>query len=305
MLTDYCAGGRVSPLFIHAAGGMGKSALLARFVLQERGARSQASAATWRPFVYIDFDRPELDATNLAGVLLAIVRQLGPQVPGIAKAAQALHRRHGRIKRKRSAPAAAGAASDRHRSAGRVRSELVDRPRRGHEPVRRHPAGETPIVMIFDTLEEVQFSNPDALAPLVSLVGNCRKHAPQLRPILAGRVLAEVGSRRWSSAAAARCLRGTASERAAGGAGDATPQLGRDRLRRDRRAATRCSLRLAARGRAARSGDRRSRDRGARRRNCRSESATRSCRAGCTSGSSATSTTSVSRRWRIPASRCA
>jgi hypothetical protein len=45
--------------------------------------------------------------------------------------------------------------------------------------------------MIFDTLEEVQFSNPDALAPLVALTGELQARAPQLRPILAGRVLAE------------------------------------------------------------------------------------------------------------------
>src|SRR5439155_10728341 len=98
-LTEYCEAGSGAPLFIHGPGGMGKSALLARFVLLNTE-RDPANPDSWRPFVYIDFDRPEIDATNLAGVLLAMVRQLGSQVRGISKAAQALIERH--LNRKRT-----------------------------------------------------------------------------------------------------------------------------------------------------------------------------------------------------------
>ena len=151
---------------------MGKSALLARFVLQN-AERDPANPDVWRPFVYIDFDRPELDATNLAGVLLAIVRQLGPQVPGIAKAAQALVDGQVQRKRTRGAPAGSEAQAREHRRPGRVRPG-GDHPRRRHGPV-GGIATDTPIVMILDTLEEVQFSNPDASRRSSRWSGNCRR----------------------------------------------------------------------------------------------------------------------------------
>ena len=187
-LAAYCEGARIPPLFLHAAGGMGKSALLARFVLQN-AARDPSSADLWRPFIYIDFDRPELDATNLVGVLLAIVRQLGPQVPGIAQAAQALIEEQ--VNRKRTLPRRRGVNRKRGNIAAQVASgELATVLDEVTGLLKQLPA-DTPIMMIFDTLEEVQFSNPDALGPLVSLVVQLQVHAPQLRPILAGRVLAD------------------------------------------------------------------------------------------------------------------
>ncbi len=186
-LTAYCEAGPGSPLFIHGPGGMGKSALLARFVLQN-AERDPANPDVWRPFVYIDFDRPELDATNLAGVLLAIVRQLGPQVPGVAKAAQALV--DGQVQRERTTTRRRGARRKRGNIAAQVASGQVATILDDVTDLLEQ-LPDMPIVMIFDTLEEVQFSNPDALAPLVSLVGQLQAHAPQLRPIFAGRVLVD------------------------------------------------------------------------------------------------------------------
>jgi hypothetical protein len=171
---------------------MGKSALLARFVLQ-MAARDPGNVSEWRPFVYIDFDRPELDASNRAGMVSAIVRQFAPQVPGIAEAAQ-LFLDGQRLPQKRS-------STRGRRSKGRPRGTVASQvaaSRADHvlelvAPVfELLPAG-TPIVMILDTLEEVQFSNPDAVEPLVSLVHQMQAMAPQLRPILAGRVVIEKG----------------------------------------------------------------------------------------------------------------
>ncbi|TIL43281.1 MAG: hypothetical protein E5Y86_22830 [Mesorhizobium sp.] len=186
-LTAYCEAVPGSPLFIHGPGGMGKSALLARFVLQN-AERDPANPDVWRPFIYIDFDRPELDATNLAGVLLAIVRQLGPQVPSIAKAAQALV--DGQVQRERVTTRRRGARRKRGNIAvqlacGQLATILDD------VTTLLEELPDIPIVMILDTLEEVQFSNPDAIAPLISLVGQLQAHAPQLRPIFAGRVVVD------------------------------------------------------------------------------------------------------------------
>ncbi|MEQ1784167.1 MAG: AAA family ATPase, partial [Hyphomonadaceae bacterium] len=187
-LTAYCEAGPGLPLFIHGPGGMGKSALLARFVLQN-AERDPASPDLWRPFVYIDFDRPELDATNLAGVLLAIVRQLGLQVPIIGKAGQALI--EGQLNRKRTPVRWRGESRKRGNIAAQVASDQLATVLNDVIDLLKQLPTVTPIVMIFDTLEEVQFSNPDALAPLVSLVVQLQEYAPQLRPILAGRLLAD------------------------------------------------------------------------------------------------------------------
>lgn len=188
-LTEYSESPPTLPLFIHAPGGMGKSALLARFVLQT-AARDPANPAEWRPFVYIDFDRPELDASNLSGVLVAIVRQLGPQVPEIANAAQAFVEEQQQRKRPPT-QAKRGPRRKRGNIAAQVASGQVASLLDDVAHVLKKLPDDKPIVMIVDTLEEVQFSNPDALGPLVTFVSQLQAIAPQLRPILAGRVLVE------------------------------------------------------------------------------------------------------------------
>lgn len=190
-LTAYCQEPPQPPLFIHAPGGMGKSALLARFVLQ-MAQRDPSSAAEWRPFIYIDFDRPELDASNLAGVLAAIVRQLGPQVPVIADAAQTFLEAQRRPEN-RAKPRATRSKKNRGNIASQVASSQVDGLIDAMTPILLQLPGDGPIVMILDTLEEVQFSNPDAVGPLVNLMHQLQKRAPRLRPILAGRIVVDVG----------------------------------------------------------------------------------------------------------------
>lgn len=189
-LTEYWEGHSKVPLFIHAPGGMGKSALLARFVLQMTE-RDPANPAEWRPFVYIDFDRPELDASNLGGLLVAIVRQLGPQVPEIAADAQAFIDEHRPEAKRPVRRAKRGLNRKRGNIASPVASGQIGNLLDDVSPVLKKLPADKPIVMILDTLEEVQFSNPDAVGPLVTLVGELQAMAPQLRPILAGRVLAE------------------------------------------------------------------------------------------------------------------
>jgi hypothetical protein len=123
---------------------------------------------------------------------LAIVRQLGPQAPGIAKAAEALvdgqgQRRYPRGRERR------GPARKRRNLAAQVRPDDVANVL--GEVTRLFDAlpATGPIVMILDTLEEVQFSNPDAIGPLVELVAYLQSRVPQLRAILSGRIPADEG----------------------------------------------------------------------------------------------------------------
>lgn len=63
------------PLLVHGPGGMGKSTLLARFILEH------AQAEEPIPFVYLDFDDPALSLDNPATLLVDIARQLSLQRP--------------------------------------------------------------------------------------------------------------------------------------------------------------------------------------------------------------------------------
>ncbi|MGN6110746.1 MAG: AAA family ATPase [Kofleriaceae bacterium] len=175
-LAGYANGAGGPPVFIHGPGGMGKSALLARFVLAHAD-HDPMDPARWRPFVYLDFDRAELDATDRVGVVLAIVRQLGPQLPELAERAHQLVERWSRRAR--------GPAEPLHRrppSSPDPLAQVLD------DVAALLGALAAPTALVLDTLEEVQFVSPDAIGPLIELVTELRRRIPRLRPILAGRV---------------------------------------------------------------------------------------------------------------------
>ncbi|MEU9119821.1 ATP-binding protein [Streptomyces sp. NPDC048506] len=64
------------PLIVHGPGGMGKSTLLAKFLLD--GARASGDGF---PFVYIDFERPTLSIREPVTLIAEAARQLGIQYP--------------------------------------------------------------------------------------------------------------------------------------------------------------------------------------------------------------------------------
>ncbi|WP_189636795.1 ATP-binding protein [Rhizobium phaseoli] len=169
-------------LFLHGPGGMGKSALIAHFIIAHSN-RDAARLDIGRPFIYLDFDRPELDARDHLGILLAIARQIPPQFPPARKQVKELLD-----------------------TWGKRRSQRGKRSRRSRQPVLPaqtdaallmdvaailstvHASEGDSIPVIFDTLEEVQYATPDAVLPLVELIARLHELAPSLRPILAGRV---------------------------------------------------------------------------------------------------------------------
>lgn len=178
-----------APIQIHGPGGTGKSALLAHFILAH-AQRDTTKPEAWRPFVYLDFDRPELDARDLSGVLLAIARQIGPQVPSLQSTVDALlkrwsDRRHS--DRGRTVPALEG---QHRRLAPRASETEIDGLVAELASILNavHAALPEPLVLVVDTLEEVQYATPDAVAPLARMVVKLRAAVPSLRPVLSGRV---------------------------------------------------------------------------------------------------------------------
>lgn len=178
-----------SPVLVYGPGGMGKSALLAHFILAH-SERDTTKPGSWCPFVYLDFDRPELDARDLGGVLLAIARQIAPQVPGVqAQSAELVERWTASQRSARPEPTGA-TKTRRTRLAVRTSAPDIDElvAKLGVILVKVHEFIPAPLVLVIDTLEEVQYATPDAVVPLAEMVMKLRRMVPSLRPVLSGRV---------------------------------------------------------------------------------------------------------------------
>lgn len=183
-------GGTPPPILIYGPGGMGKSALLAHFILAHSD-RDTTRPEAWRPFVYLDFDRPELDARDLAGVLLAIAQQIGPQVPQVQDAVNDLLARWRRRQQDERPKATPQVQKSRQARLARDASagSMVELVRETADIlVAVHEALPSPLLLVIDTLEEVQYATPDAVVPLAKLVVMLRAAVPSLRPVLSGRV---------------------------------------------------------------------------------------------------------------------
>lgn len=160
---------RAELLTIVAQGGLGKSALMAKFVLQHAIQGGESSF----PFVYIDFDRASVRPAEPAQLLLETLRQLGLQYPVAASEFDALSQR---------------VLSE----AKGTLTQIADRYSALRALVRKI-AGPVTFLVILDTVEVAQY-NPKAVAGidrfLCALVGN--DDFPELRIVAAGR--AELGS---------------------------------------------------------------------------------------------------------------
>jgi hypothetical protein len=87
----------VKPLSVWGIGGVGKTTLIAKFMLDH------ARAAESRfPFAYLDFDRPTISARNLTALFLEICSQVASQFPAIAGRLDAVRSRVEEIGRRAS-----------------------------------------------------------------------------------------------------------------------------------------------------------------------------------------------------------
>jgi tetratricopeptide (TPR) repeat protein len=92
-LRGYCGersgGGSLAddpPMLVHGIGGIGKSTLIARFVLDLAEAESAPGQQT--AWAYLDFDRPTLSALDPAVLLRDVSRQIAAQFPGFRSVLQ-------------------------------------------------------------------------------------------------------------------------------------------------------------------------------------------------------------------------
>lgn len=173
-------------LLVTAPGGMGKSTLLAKLVLDHGpGAPTDRQCA----FVLLDFDRPSLISRDPRVLLEELGRQIEVQID--ARIARPWARAEGAEATDQAMQTIEASDVDRAyflekqvaEYAGSIASVLSSSPFAG-----------CPLLLIFDTLERVFRRGRHWVAALDSLIGVLRSAGVDLRVITAGRaLLAEVG----------------------------------------------------------------------------------------------------------------
>jgi cellulose synthase operon protein C len=162
----------VAPLFIHGPGGVGKSTLLAKFLLDELERPDRAIA-------YIDIDRPTIVPEQPLTLLLEALAQLRTQLELSPKAiglGEQIAESLGRVEDMRQLESA-GTPDDWLLE--QFRDLLADVP------------GDVTSIVVVDTFEEAQFLGPDVIWPLVEFLHRLPRAAPMVRVVVSGRTLPE------------------------------------------------------------------------------------------------------------------
>lgn len=173
------------PLVIYGPGGIGKSTLLARFILLyvELGETHRF------PFVYLDFDRIALLAEEPVTLLLEALRQLSIQYPDSKVSLEKTRDKWtARLKSQGSGAHLAGS--------GHIPGDVRLGNRRLFldefaEEVHYLSPKEMPLLLILDTFEEVQCRSKVLVSEVLNFLNEIQKRVPRLRTVLAGRAPVE------------------------------------------------------------------------------------------------------------------
>ncbi|WP_327363672.1 hypothetical protein [Streptomyces sp. NBC_01296] len=186
------------PLLIHGLGGMGKSTLLARFLID---------LPADFPFAYVDFERPTLSVHEPVTLVADIARQLGIQYPEHRDAFDALAgecEETARTQREEQntvdemyrlsttrSGAGRGAAEQFHSRARARETDLVRRVGaclvEAVAAAGGGPEGGPPLVIVIDSFEEAQYRANPVLGRMWAIWSVLREGYPRLRFIVAGR----------------------------------------------------------------------------------------------------------------------
>ncbi|MCU7821229.1 hypothetical protein [Kitasatospora sp. DSM 101779] len=202
-LAEHTAGTDRRPMLIWGPGGIGKSTVLARFILdgEHRGTSPRL------PFAFIDLDRFGMLPQEPLTLLLDAVRQLRIQHPGLRPLAEFFT---GKWIARASAPdlhtlaaahadsaAAARGTPDHITASARLLTAPAEREELYREFARlltlALPAG--PVLLAIDTFETAQYQGPEVLAELWRMFDLLADANPAIRIVLSGRAPAELPAR--------------------------------------------------------------------------------------------------------------
>jgi hypothetical protein len=175
-------------LVVHGPGGSGKSTLMAHFILEHAAVAGERAF----PFVYLDFDRAEIDPLNPLSFVLEAVRQLEAQFPEAAGKLDSL--KHGASEDGR-------VAEIEERAANALTAGAVDMARGGLQHaasligvLRAASLAERPFLLVLDTFEEVQERGEDAVESVFDWL-EALSELESLRVVVSGRAPVEDSNR--------------------------------------------------------------------------------------------------------------
>lgn len=170
-----------TPLNVWGVGGVGKTTLIAKFMLQHARA-----AASRFPFAYLDFDRATVSARNRAGLLIEMASQVGAQFPELHGGMRELIREVRELARKLEASSSGESIGELAPSVLKFRNQ-IDGYLEGQEGFLQSTR---PFLLVFDTFEVVQYTRLDVgrLEELVRAFSPPGANAwPRLRLVISGR----------------------------------------------------------------------------------------------------------------------
>jgi len=174
------------PLMIYGPGGVGKSTLVARFILQHTNLR-----ATQRfPYAYLDFDRPGLLAEEPATLLIEAVRQLGIQYPDVQEHSERVRKdweeELALVTRQTQSVGADAAALGSAKLSKQQRTTFL---RDFDALLNAMGLSDEPFLLVLDTFEEVQYRSHQYIQQLWEALDELQSIVPRLRTVFSGRAL--------------------------------------------------------------------------------------------------------------------
>ncbi len=178
-------------LALHGPGGIGKTALIGRLLVEQASAQAEARV----PFAYLTFDHASLRIEAPLTLLLEAASQFELQLPEERAAIEQFRDTARRVREARAdyGQRRQGATSRGERIAG-VRN--LDRDLHvGFASLltrvgRRDPGGRArlgPVLVVFDTFEEVQYRDRESLSGFWRMLDTIWQEYPALRVVLSGR----------------------------------------------------------------------------------------------------------------------
>ncbi len=176
------------PLLIFGIGGVGKSTLLAKFILEHMEAKNKFKF----PFVYLDFDRPNLSALEPETLLIEASRQLSVQYRNMPELSNAFAQYYNKWIPHYDVLLEAGSSNQVAISSEKVtinksinKIKLLEE----FEALLRilYEQEKKPFLIVLDTFEEVQYNGAEFVNAVLDFSERLIKNFSQARIILSGR----------------------------------------------------------------------------------------------------------------------